>query len=59
MTRLLPAVGYYFAADPGRDFYSSPVPEAAVDKFTTIPGVSRIYDDGTIVIYDFKGAAHK
>ncbi|MGA2837811.1 MAG: hypothetical protein ABSF84_14545 [Acidimicrobiales bacterium] len=59
MTRYLPTVGYYFAADPGRNFYSSPLPQSVVDKFDTIPGVSRIYDDGTIVIYDFKGAAHR
>ncbi len=59
MTRYRPTIGYYFAADPGRDFYSSPLPQIVIDKFDTIPGVSRIYDDGTIVIYDFKGAAHQ
>jgi hypothetical protein len=56
ITTMLPNVGYYFAADPARRFYSKPLPRIAIDKFNSIPGVSRIYDDGTIIIYDFLGA---
>jgi len=58
MTTMLPNDGYYFAADPARNFYSKPLPRIAIDKFNSIPGVSRIYDDGTIIIYDFMGAGH-
>ena len=30
MTRYLPTVGYYFAVDPGRDFYSAPLPPVVI-----------------------------
>jgi hypothetical protein len=59
ITKLLPTGGFYFADDPGKGLYSTPLPAAAIDKFETVPGVSRVFDDGTIVIYALKGSVGK
>ncbi|MTD13754.1 hypothetical protein GIS00_07330 [Nakamurella sp. YIM 132087] len=34
---------------------TGPVPAAALQKFSTVPGVSRIYDNGSLQIYDLRG----
>ena len=52
----LPASGYYFG-DPTEKTYLKPVPRAAINKFGSIPGVSLIFDDGTIAIYDVSNAS--
>jgi hypothetical protein len=45
-----------FYTDPFGGHYIEPLPRANIDKFAAIPGVSKIYDDGTIVIYDLHGS---
>jgi hypothetical protein len=56
-TEQLPAAGYYFSPDPHQGNYKKPLAPASIDKFNSVPGVSRVFDDGTIVIYDLAGAA--
>jgi hypothetical protein len=57
ITEQLPAAGYYFSPDPHQGNYKKPLAPASIDKFNSVPGVSRVFDDGTIVIYDLAGAA--
>jgi hypothetical protein len=59
ITEQLPAVGYYFTDDPYKGLYSRPLPVATIDKFNSIAGVSRIYDDGTITIFDIDGSVYR
>ncbi len=58
ITEQLPATGNYFTRDPFKGLYAHPLPAATIDKFDTIAGVSRIYDDGTIRIYDLEGSVY-
>jgi len=55
ITQQTPADGVYFSDDPN-GFYSKPLSKADVDKFEHVPGVSKIYSDGTIVIYSLIGS---
>lgn len=59
LTRALPASGSYFQEDieNGRIYPNRLVP-AGLAKFSHITGVSRLYDSGTIVIYDLKGSPY-
>jgi hypothetical protein len=57
ITEQLPAAGFYFSPDPHQGNYKKPLAPASIDKFNSVPGVSRVFDDGTIVIYDLAGAA--
>ena len=43
---------YFDSGDPMEDAYTRPLPAAALAKFDTVDGINRIYDDGTIRIYD-------
>ncbi len=54
----LPATGYYFTDDPRAGRYRSPIPVGDLTKFNHIAGVSRLYDDGTIVVYDLTGSRY-
>jgi hypothetical protein len=56
ITEQLPAAGFYFSPDPRQGRYKKPLPASSIDKFNTVPGVSRIFDDGTLVVYDLEGA---
>jgi hypothetical protein len=56
ITEQLPAAGFYFSPDPHQGNYKKPLPSQTIDKYNDIPGVSRVFDDGTIVIYDLAGA---
>jgi hypothetical protein len=47
-----PASGSFF---PGGPSSNRPIPLADLEKFENLPGVSRIYDSGDIVIYDLQG----
>jgi hypothetical protein len=58
ITQELPATGYYFTQDPRQGLYSSPLPLKTISKFENAPGVSRIFDDGTIVIYQLIGSEY-
>jgi hypothetical protein len=57
ITEQLPAAGFYFSPDPHQGNYKKPLARASLDKFNSVPGASRVFDDGTIVIYDVAGAA--
>lgn len=58
ITQQLPATGYYFENDPNYGSYSTPLPSRSLTKFNDIPGVSRVYDDGTIVVYEIIGSQY-
>jgi hypothetical protein len=53
-----PASGSYFPETPGTASASRPLSLSALRKFDHVPGASRIYDDGVIVIYDLWGVSH-
>jgi hypothetical protein len=58
----LPAVGEYIEkGEPGSLTRSVPVPLAYLTKFNTMAGVNRVFDGGSIVIYDVRDFiyAHK
>jgi hypothetical protein len=49
----LPLIGYYVESDePGAFTRRRPVSLEALEKFRDVPGVSRIYTNGPVVIYD-------
>jgi hypothetical protein len=56
----LPAAGVYFERGevPG-DVHTAPIDPAALAKFDTLAGVSRLFDSGDIVIYDLGALAHE
>ena len=43
---------YIESGEFGEDGRTEPVPAAALRKFSSVPGVDAIYDNGSIVIYD-------
>ena len=52
----LPNVGVYIeSGEYGSDRRTEPVPVAALTKFDSAPGVERIYDNGSVAIYDLRG----
>jgi hypothetical protein len=51
-----PLTGVYFEDDePATRPPTRPIPASWLDKFNSIPGVSRVYDNGDIRIYDLRG----
>jgi hypothetical protein len=48
-----PTIGFYFEQWEG--WNGKPLPAAALLKFNNIDGVTRVYDNGFIVIYDVRG----
>jgi hypothetical protein len=54
----LPASGSYFPLDPNSYRYKHPLPLADLRKFDHVPGASRVYDGGAIVVYDLRGVTH-
>ena len=58
LSRQLPATGAYFPIDPNGGHYSRPLPLSDLTKFNNVPGISRIYDSGNIVIYSLKGSRY-
>lgn len=52
----LPLDGHYYErGEPGSFERTEPVSEAALRKFTRVPGVDKVFDNGAIVIYDTSG----
>ncbi|MET3807803.1 O-antigen/teichoic acid export membrane protein [Nakamurella sp. UYEF19] len=52
----LPHQEYYIeSGEFGANDRTGPVPAAALNKFASVPGVQRIYDNGSLVIYDVRG----
>ena len=56
LTTEIPAMGFDFDDDPLSSDYTHPLPAAVLSKFDHIQGVSRIFDDGVIVVYDLRGS---
>ena len=55
ISQSLPTLGVYIETGEyeGRG-RTEPVPAAALEKFAAVPGVDRIYDSGTVQIYDVR-----
>ncbi len=53
LSTALPVLGFYF--EPWEPKSTAPLSPAALLKFNRIDGVTRIYDNGFIVIYDVRG----
>jgi hypothetical protein len=53
LSTALPVFGFYFEPWEARD--GKPLSPAALLKFNDVDGITRIYDDGFIVIYDVRG----
>lgn len=52
----LPNQGVYIeSGEFGGDNRTSPPPVSALRKFSSVPGVDAIYDNGSVVIYDLSG----
>jgi hypothetical protein len=49
----LPVLGFYF--EPWEQKSTTPLSAAALLKFDNVDGITRIYDNGYIVIYDVRG----
>lgn len=58
LTRMLPPSGRYFAVDRLSDRYTRPLDPLALSKYAYLPGMSRVYDSGSIKIYDLWGAGY-
>jgi len=49
----LPLLGFYYESDePGAFHLSGPISREALTKFSAIPQINQVFDDGFIVIYD-------
>jgi hypothetical protein len=57
LSRQRPVTGSYFPRQLPQAG-NEPIPGAALDKFDHVPGISRVYDNGPIVIYDLRGIDH-
>jgi hypothetical protein len=60
IARLLPVTGSYFAAgtEPGGRPRRAPLPTSSMTKFSRIPGVARVYDNGNVRVYDLWGSSY-
>ena len=55
MSEYLPVNGVYFeVGEPGANEYTRPLAKSPLEKFDHVNGVSRIYDDGDVSIYDVR-----
>ena len=52
-----PITGSFFLADPRAGQNITPLRPANVTKFDTVTFIRRVYDDGTIRIYDLRGTS--
>lgn len=56
LTHEVPAGGYYFESTESRaNTYDEPLDVASLRKFNHVSGLSRIFDNGVIAIYDTSG----
>ncbi|MEH6949891.1 hypothetical protein V4R08_00810 [Nitrobacter sp. NHB1] len=53
LSTALPVLGFYF--EPWEPRSATPLSAAALLKFDNVDGITRIYDNGYIVIYDVRG----
>jgi hypothetical protein len=47
-----------FQYDPFAGYYVRPIPTRSLGKFNSLAGVSRVFDDGPIVIFDLRGSRY-
>jgi hypothetical protein len=60
LSRELPVLGYYIEPDEPRAYRRrKPISAASLNKFRRAPGLSRIYVNGPISIYDTSGLASR
>jgi len=60
LTRETPAGGFYFeSTEPGANSYEEPLGVASLRKFNHVQGLSRVFDNGAIAIYDTSGLRSK
>jgi hypothetical protein len=52
MTKAMPRMGIYFERGEADDIHAAPPDPAALLKFNRVPQVSRLFDNGYIMIYD-------
>ncbi len=57
LSQQLPAGGSYFPVDPEADEHHTPIPLKDLTKFDKVRDISRVYDNGDIVVYWVAGAA--
>jgi len=56
LSRDIPEYSYLFEqAEPNAGNHTAPAPLAALQKWDSLPDVTRIYDSGDILIYDIRG----
>jgi hypothetical protein len=56
LTKGLPVQGYYYESfEKGAYHHKSPINPLAFAKFDKVPGISKVFDDGNIIIYDVGG----
>jgi hypothetical protein len=53
LSTALPVLGFYF--EPWEPKSATPLSAAALLKFNKVDGITRIYDNGYIIIYDVRG----
>jgi hypothetical protein len=55
MSQYLPVNSVYFeVGEPGDGTYTKPLPKGPLEKFDALPGVSRVFDNGSVRIYDVR-----
>jgi len=54
LTTALPRTGHYFDQTESWGFRGRPPAAAALLKFNPLPGVSRVFDNGSIIIFDVR-----
>lgn len=56
----VPAGGFYFeSTEPQASAWNAPIKVSALRKFNHVHGLSRIFDNGAIAIYDTSGIRHQ
>lgn len=55
LSRSLPGVGVFFEKGEPAEVHQSPLSAAALLKFNREPNVNRIFDNGTLVLFDVRG----
>jgi len=58
LTQQLPASGSYFPVDPQAFRHTEPLDPQGLAKFDDVPGVSRVFDSGHIVVYDLQDSSY-
>lgn len=58
LARGAPASGRYFPDDPPSSSSRRPLSLASLEKFNRIDGISRVYDNGDILVFDLTGSPY-